>query len=283
MRTKIRPAAYGAGRQGSPRWSMFTLNQRDPAQPAAMGVADLFFLPPVAQQVIADRPVEEVLLVRDEMANLAWAIERRYEGGRGIAVERIEEAMSDRPIVPPPNVNASLRYILSTTVPPYWFPLVPEQGINDVRLHLDRMANQSESVQPLGTFLDMNGPSLPDSVVPREGRQLLRDYAFTRWSNGMSYVWSRKRSRIGRGEGSSGLKFDVVCLSISPMSLPPNRIADPARQARAWMRSRSERISDAERRWAHIHATPICVGMNLPSRHGAGPIAGRFGGSSNSA
>jgi hypothetical protein len=210
MQLNIRAAAYGAGRQGAPRWSMFTLNQRDPADPASIGVADLFFLPPVAPQVIADRSVEDVLLMRDEMGDLAWAIERRYEGGRGVAVERIEEAMGERPVVPPPNVDASLRYVLGTAVPPYWFPLVPEPGIDDVRLQLERMANQPESVEPLGTFLDINGPSLPDAAVPREGRQLLRDYALTRWSNGATYVWSRKRSRIGRGEGSSGLKFDVA-------------------------------------------------------------------------
>jgi hypothetical protein len=223
IRLNIRAAGYGAGRQGATRWSMFTLDERDPADPTSTGLADLFFLPPVAQQITADRPVEEVLLMRDEMADLAWAIERRYEGGRGIAAERIEEAMSDRPVVPPPNVDASLRYLLGTTVPPYWFPLLPEAGVDDVRLQLDRMANQPESVGPLGTFLDMNGPSLPDAAVPREGRQLLRDYAITRRSNGATYVWSRKLSRIGHGEGSSGLKFDVALL----VDLP----ADPGGEA----------------------------------------------------
>jgi hypothetical protein len=209
MRLQIRPAASGTGRQGSTRWSLFTLNQRDAAQPGTLPVSDLFFLPPSAQQLVADRPVEEVLLVRDEMANLAWAIERKYEGERGIAVERIEEAVSNRPITPPPNVGASLRYVLGTTVPPYWFPLVPQQGVADVRLQLEQMENQLDAL-PLGTLLNLNGPSLPDSVVPREGRQLLRDYVSTRWSNGKVFVWSRKRSQIGRGEGSSGLQFDVA-------------------------------------------------------------------------
>ncbi|TMB87177.1 MAG: hypothetical protein E6J45_12815 [Chloroflexi bacterium] len=71
------------------------------------------------------------------------------------------------------------------------------------------MQNAPASITPLGSFLEL-GATLPDASVPREGRQLLRDYAFTRWSNGASFVWSRRRSRIGSGEGSSGLRFDVA-------------------------------------------------------------------------
>ena len=69
---------------------MFTLTERDPGASAA-DVSDLLFLPPVAAQLITSEPVEDVLLLRDEMANLAWAVERRYEGETGNAVERIEE------------------------------------------------------------------------------------------------------------------------------------------------------------------------------------------------
>ena len=55
------------------------------------GVSDLLFLAPVAGQLITSEPVEEVLLLRDEMANLAWAVERRYEGETRMAADRHEE------------------------------------------------------------------------------------------------------------------------------------------------------------------------------------------------
>lgn len=209
MRLKIGPAAHGGGRQGNARWSMFTLSEHAQGRSGATGVSDVFFLPPVAPQWIADRPVEEVVMLRDEMANMAWAVERRYEGARGVAEQRTEEAMRSRaPTAPPPEVDAAISYALGTTVPEYWFPLVPVQTAGDVRLELQQMENQP-AIAPLGRFLQL-GTTVADFAVPREGRQLLRDYAFTRWSNGVPFVWSRRRSRIGRGEGSSGLRFDVI-------------------------------------------------------------------------
>ena len=209
MRLQVAPAAHGSGRQGHARWSMFTLTERAPGQSGPSGVADAFFLPPVAPQWIADRPVEDVLLLRDEMANLAWAIERRYEGAHGLAELRAEQGMRSRAANPaPPEVDA-IRYTLGTSVPDYWFPLVPVQTAGNVLLELRQMANRPATVAPLGRFLQP-GTTLPDFAVPREGRQLLRDYAFTRWSNGVPLVWLRRRSRVGSGEGTSGLRFDIA-------------------------------------------------------------------------
>jgi hypothetical protein len=211
MGLKIDAAAHGTGRQGHSRWSMFTLSEREPSQLGATGVSNVFFLPPAAQQLIADRPVEEVLLLRDEMANLAWAVERRYEGDRGVAEERAEVAMRGKPATPPPpEATAALRYLLGTGVPEYWFPLVPVQTSGEPTLQIQRMVDQPATVEPRGRFLDLNAQAIPDFAVPREGRKLLRDYVYTRWSNGAGFVWSRRRSRVGRGEGSSGLRYDVA-------------------------------------------------------------------------
>jgi hypothetical protein len=215
MQLAIGPAAHGGGRQGDARWSMFTLSERA-APPSGggpvtgTGVGDVFFLPPVAGQVIADRPVEEVVLLRDEMADMAWAVERKFEGARGIAEDRIEATMRNRAPAPPPTVNAELHYLLGTTVPTYWFPLVPERLAGDVRLALETMVGAPADARPRNTFIALGGDPIPDAAVPREGRRLLRDYVFGRWSNGLPIVWSRRRSLVGRGEGSSGLRFDVA-------------------------------------------------------------------------
>lgn len=210
LRQRIGAAAHGNARQGAQRWSMFTLSERDPAAPGGTGVSDCFVLPPVAHQILVDAPVEEVLLLRDEMANLAWAIERRYEGARGTAVERVEEAMRDRDAPLPPAADAALKYVLGTQVPPYWFPLVPVNTGGDLQLELRQMVNRQVSITPLGRLLNLNGPTFADANVPREGRQLVRDYVLTRWSNGATFVWSRRLRRVGRGEGSSGLRFDAA-------------------------------------------------------------------------
>jgi hypothetical protein len=210
MHLQIGPAAQGPNRQGASRWSMFTLNERQPSAPGPAGVSDLFFLPPVANQIITSEPVEEVLMLRDEMANLAWAVERRYEGETGAAVERVEEMTRTMPERPTPGEDATLTYTLGTTVPPYWFPLVPEASTGEVRLRLEQMVARDATVKPRGRFLVLGSPPIPDGDVPREGTRLIRDYTLTRWANGATYVWARRIRRVGRGEGSSGLRFDLA-------------------------------------------------------------------------
>jgi predicted dienelactone hydrolase len=189
---------------------MFTLSERDPAAPPGSAVADLFFLPPVATQILTGAPVEEVLLLRDEMANLAWGVERRYAGEAGGSIEPIE-ALARSAVAPsPPGAGAALRYVLGTTVPPYWFPLIGVSHGDGPALQLQQMANRDSSVEPRGRFLVLGGPPLPDTEVPREGARLLRDDALIRWTNGATFAWSRRIRRVGRGEGSSGLRFDAA-------------------------------------------------------------------------
>lgn len=206
LRLGVRSAADSA--PGADRWSMFTLTERDPGA-TGTGVSDLLFLAPVAGQLITSEPVEEVLLLRDEMANLAWAVERRYEGETGAAADRHEEYTRALPELDPPEQDAPLRYLLGTEVPPNWFPLVPQVTGGEPRLRLERMGNRL-SAAPRGRMLTIGGSEIPDAEVPREGARLLRDYALARSASGATLAWARRTRRLGRGEGSSGLRFDVA-------------------------------------------------------------------------
>jgi hypothetical protein len=59
------------------RWTMFSTN-------AAGSLAEYFVLPPGALRATVDGPVlEEVRFVRDEQANLVWAVETTTEDGTG--------------------------------------------------------------------------------------------------------------------------------------------------------------------------------------------------------
>jgi hypothetical protein len=49
-----------------------------------------------------------------------------------------------------------------------------------------------------------------EEEVPREGVRVTRNYQYTRWFDGSTHLWIGRRKQIGRGEGSSGLGFDVV-------------------------------------------------------------------------
>lgn len=70
------------------------------------------------------------------------------------------------------------------------------------------------AVEPKGLLLrssDSGGRLwLFEEEIPREGAQIDRLYRYTRWQDGRTSMWTARRRRVGRGEGSSGLRFDVL-------------------------------------------------------------------------
>jgi len=66
--------------------------------------------------------------VRDEMANLAWGIERRVQGTSGEPLDRKLEAdhLAFRQRLPEAPDDPLLVYRLATHVPAHWIPLVPK-------------------------------------------------------------------------------------------------------------------------------------------------------------
>jgi hypothetical protein len=177
--------------------------------------ANLFFLPPSLGRVIEGGVLEDVLLMRDEMANLAWAIERSTESPVEQAVQRIEADAASAP--PPASVDASLRYVLSSTVPANWIPLLPVQLAGEGGKIVQRLRrgavlqpDGSMKIHPAqGTVLNAGTQLLLyDEEVPREGAHVTRGRRMARWTDGSTWMWTSFRRQVGRGEGSSGLRFD---------------------------------------------------------------------------
>jgi hypothetical protein len=57
---------------------------------------------------------------------------------------------------------------------------------------------------------DAKGFAIFEEEIPREGIRVTRTYQYARWLDGSSRLWIGRRKRIGRGEGSSGLRFDTL-------------------------------------------------------------------------
>ena len=51
---------------------------------------------------------------------------------------------------------------------------------------------------------------LREDEVPREGARATRAYQLARWVDGTTFLWLGRSKGVGRGEGSSGLRFDVT-------------------------------------------------------------------------
>ena len=218
-RTLLRPH----GDPALPRapWSLFQLS------PAASGTAprgrpvpNLFFLPPSVAQTVEGATLEELLLLRDEMANMAWAIERRVESPLEAALERAPDAVEAAEADAAP-AGAVPAYRLASVTPPHWVPLLPvrvDAATGEVRLARAATLAPDGSrriVRAEGRLLvDPAAPAAPllirEEDVPREGARVRRSYQSARWLDGRLVVWAGHRKNVGRGEGSSGLAFDSI-------------------------------------------------------------------------
>jgi hypothetical protein len=203
------------GHARTARWTMFSTTRQDT-------IADFFLLPNTASASVLDGPVlEEVRFLRDETANLVWAVEYATEGRLGRAVLG-RERESIAPVLPPPTFDAALDYRIQTHVPRHWFPfqpvaLAPDSG----EIALERAALLADDAShilpaPDGKLLTPRAVIAPapyrirEEEVPREGRRVARRARLSRDASGGSHLWVSRQCGVGTGEGWAGLQFDLA-------------------------------------------------------------------------
>jgi len=220
------------------RWSMFTLNvQGDSGEQADTSL----LLLPTVPKIQESRPLEEIALIRDEMANMVWGIERIIplptgwgKSGPEAALEtrhfyeaRLADDLIATPPPPTPEPAAAIRYEVMNTVPEEWIPFIPVHLPGDNReIQLQRAAmprilngdpNLPVKVRPRTTLLREGLDRTPKAAyfvheeeVPRTGTLVQQTFKRTRWSGGRVFTWLGVSKHTGRGEGSSGLAFDQI-------------------------------------------------------------------------
>jgi hypothetical protein len=212
-RTLIRPSRQTA----AGGFGMFDLALASPGDGDT--APELLLLPPVLGPNLVSEPVEQVQLLRDEAANVAWAVERLVEGPTGEALNRFEAHQEHRrreehaSPAEPPTVHPRLVYRLATSVPPNWIPLVPVRDAGAVLLEVQAMLDPAtgQAVPAHSRLLTEAQPlRIPEEEVPRAGARATSQWQHTRWVDGSTHVWSSRQKGVGRGEGSSGLRFDLL-------------------------------------------------------------------------
>lgn len=213
------------------RWNAFTLSHTAPTRRSDRALLML----PTAPKVQEGAPLEEVTMIRDEMANMVWGIELtvplphgegRSGGSAAAETTRFFDRVLRRPFpVPPLENEARVHYELMNTVPEHWIPFIPVHVPGDIRrIQLQRASllrdvdgdpAHTMKIKPrtslLREGLDLATPRtyfVHEEEVPRAGVRVKQTYQRTRWTDGRIVVWFGAAKKAGRGEGSSGLAFD---------------------------------------------------------------------------
>ncbi len=233
----IEPAAKGRD-EDPQRWTMYSLNVAGHADvPADLSI----LVAPVVPKIFEGKPLEEVYLVRDEVANMVWGVETQIALPSGETTPGREAALQmqrhyqrivkieNSGAIPPPAIEpvAAIRYQLMNSVPENWIPFVPVHKDNDRReIQLQRASmpriiegdtKPVEKIKPR-TALMREGlsatPALPyfihEEEVPRIGARVCQSFQRTRWYGGKVVTWLGVRKQTGRGEGASGLAYDQI-------------------------------------------------------------------------
>jgi hypothetical protein len=207
--TLIRPAGRGAESQWQ-RWAMFHLTDVNNRSAAS----SLFYLAPALTHVLTGEPLEQVNFLRDEMANLVWAVENRVPSQAGRGVSGDEMAVKDKLPVPfaPVNDTVQIHYVAGTTVPDNWIPFIPVHiAGSDREIQLQR-ARMPAAKGALGLVLSEKASPyyVDESEIPRAGIIVRRSFQRARWLNGQTFLWIGREKEAGRGEGWSNLRFDQI-------------------------------------------------------------------------
>jgi hypothetical protein len=240
--------AAGTGPDASwQQWGMFRLDTIGGGSGSQTPDTSLLLLP-TAQNIQQSDPLEDIMVIRDESANMVWAIEKTIslpngEPKRGVEAAREAVTYYEGIVAaqnggtsPPPAPAAPIRYTLMTSVPENWIPFIPVHIANNnrevqlQRASMPRIIGDDPTSLPVSlrkvkpkTVLLREGldaaPAHPyiifEEEVSRAGTRIFHSYQRARtWDDGTACGrvsnWLRITRQTGRGEASSGLSFDTL-------------------------------------------------------------------------
>lgn len=202
----------------TPRWRMYTVTAAEEAEAHLPGL----LVPPPSAGRLMGTAIEDVGFVRDEAANMVWAIEHLVPGPGGDPVVPRSHEVPVRPAPEPQGDEPVLDYQLMTAVPETWTSYLPRIGaveeqsdravtlVRGVVRRYDHNGDESD-VTPAGTLVPSDEHRAIESAeVPRQGVRVQRIPVVARRGDGSWAAWTSRRVLVGRGEGESGLRFDVA-------------------------------------------------------------------------
>lgn len=224
--------AHTPGPSPLDRWSLFELDVNGDSS----HIGQMLLVPSAVPFKQESEPREEVQFLRDEGSNMVWAVEQRLLNHTGKSVDGFEAYLEGR--YPEMEGNAQSpsptkseeeipTFHLASRVPANWIPFLAQKiPGSDRAMQLRRgamMRNQAgmepTAVPSLSTILNRKNPNNPaegsmdmvrEEAVPRAGVKIQLTKQRVRWIDGRTIIWLGRKVVTGRGEASSGLKFDYL-------------------------------------------------------------------------
>ncbi len=178
------------------------------------------YLAPVTTFRQESRPLEEILFLRDEYANMVWGVEKVVCNKLGKPVNGYDLHLElNGPFLNPEERETTIpQFRLATQVPTNWIPYLPFHIENsDTNIELRRavmMRNEADTepvdIDPLSALAQNDLLTIREEAIPRAGVRVQLTRQRVRGTDGKTYIWLGRKILAGRGEGSSGLKFDQL-------------------------------------------------------------------------
>lgn len=161
---------------------------------------------------------ERVSFVRDENANLVWAIEHQVQGAFGQTVDRDALWWSKRSNPGPSPADSDWHFVLQDTAPPHWIPFKPSALALDQRGTLTRARMAAWSVlageQHAGSTGAVVAGAPPrflfDTEIAWEGVEVTRRWKYARNHAGRGYSWLAHARGPARAPRAAGFEFDSI-------------------------------------------------------------------------
>jgi hypothetical protein len=211
-------------------WRLFQLSKDQ--------FTDWMWLPPVSIGPVQSEVLEEVKFIRDEMANMVWAVEQTVSDGIGGSLDGSSSAKGleawlrslsgtpDAAPLPALPVPADYVYTIGNTVPPHWIPFVPFRPLDNQpdmmlrRAAMPRIFENAETatrIRSRTSLVSNNAPSgqsrrldIREEEIPATGITLKTFWRRARWLDGTTVTWLAREKRLGKTTESSGLQFDIL-------------------------------------------------------------------------
>jgi hypothetical protein len=227
----------GEGRQKN--WNMFGVNVNNSKTDKNQKIDKSILMLPTVPKIQESKPIEEVMLIRDEMANMVWGIETivplaHGKGKSGSETATQTQQFYNKFIKPKTNPlienDAKIRYEVMNSVPLNWIPFIPVHIKDDDRKRETQLQRASmpriiegekiediKKVKPLTALLRegleatlIQAYFIHEQEVPRAGIVVSQSFQRTRWVDGRVFTWLGVSKQTGRGEGESNLRFDSL-------------------------------------------------------------------------